>query len=164
LSDTHISPFGAPETEQAEPLDPLTRALSAKLASASRDDTPLVAARALEDLAAAMSMRAHAMREAPEAVIAELQHVADLLAATLERWHREQGPAAVAVRMRPEPELLLDVERAHVAAILERCSWRINGKGNAAERLGLHPNTLRFRLKKLGLSRPESLAALERSV
>ena len=51
-------------------------------------------------------------------------------------------------------ELLQDVERAHIAAMLDRCSWRINGKGNAAERLGMHPNTLRFRLKKLGLARP----------
>jgi len=61
-----------------------------------------------------------------------------------------------AVEMRAGAELLHDVERAHIATVLERCGWRINGKGNAAERLGMHPNTLRFRLKKLGLSRPES--------
>ena len=65
------------------------------------------------------------------------------------------GTAAMTVEMRGGAELLLDVERAHIAAMLERCGWRINGKGNAAERLGMHPNTLRFRLKKLGLSRPE---------
>jgi Bacterial regulatory protein, Fis family len=34
---------------------------------------------------------------------------------------------------------------------LQACGWRINGTGNAAERLGLHPNTLRFRMKKLGI-------------
>ena len=34
-------------------------------------------------------------------------------------------------------------------------SWRINGSGNAAERLGVHPNTLRFRMKKLGVVCPE---------
>jgi formate hydrogenlyase transcriptional activator len=66
------------------------------------------------------------------------------------------GTSAPSVEMRAGTELLNDVERAHIAAMLERCGWRINGKGNAAERLGLHPNTLRFRLKKLGLSRPES--------
>ena len=65
------------------------------------------------------------------------------------------GTTAAAVEMRAGAELLHDVERAHIAAMLERCGWRINGKGNAAERLGMHPNTLRFRLKKLGLSRPE---------
>jgi formate hydrogenlyase transcriptional activator len=65
------------------------------------------------------------------------------------------GTAASSVEMRTGAELLHDVERAHIGALLERCGWRINGKGNAAERLGMHPNTLRFRLKKLGLSRPE---------
>jgi transcriptional regulator with GAF, ATPase, and Fis domain len=66
------------------------------------------------------------------------------------------GTDRSAVERRPGAELLHDVERAHIAAMLERCGWRINGKGNAAERLGMHPNTLRFRLKKLGLSRPEN--------
>jgi transcriptional regulator with GAF, ATPase, and Fis domain len=46
------------------------------------------------------------------------------------------------------------VERLHIEEVLRRCRWRINGRGNAAEILGLHPNTLRFRLKKLGLERP----------
>ena len=38
--------------------------------------------------------------------------------------------------------------------VLQRCGWRINGPGNAAERLGVHPNTLRFRMKKLGVLGP----------
>jgi DNA-binding NtrC family response regulator len=49
---------------------------------------------------------------------------------------------------------LADVERAHIEAVLEQCRWRINGAGQAAETLGLHPNTLRFRMKKLGIVRP----------
>jgi transcriptional regulator with GAF, ATPase, and Fis domain len=49
---------------------------------------------------------------------------------------------------------LASVERDHIQSILEACGWRINGHGNAAERLGLHPNTLRFRMKKLGIMRP----------
>jgi formate hydrogenlyase transcriptional activator len=47
-----------------------------------------------------------------------------------------------------------DVQRAHIEAVLEKCDWRINGVGNAAERLGLHPNTLRFRMKKLAVTCP----------
>ena len=47
------------------------------------------------------------------------------------------------------------VQRAHIESVLERCGWRINGKGNSAERLGIHPNTLRFRMKKLGVVCPE---------
>jgi DNA-binding NtrC family response regulator len=46
------------------------------------------------------------------------------------------------------------VQRLHIEAVLERCRWRINGAGNAAERLGIHPNTLRFRMKKLGVVCP----------
>ena len=46
------------------------------------------------------------------------------------------------------------VAAAHIRAVLERCDWRINGIGNAAEVLGLHPNTLRSRMKKLGITRP----------
>lgn len=49
---------------------------------------------------------------------------------------------------------MADVERAHIASVLEQAGWRINGSGNAAEVLGLHPNTLRFRMKKLGIRRP----------
>ncbi|UCG88316.1 MAG: sigma 54-interacting transcriptional regulator, partial [Gemmatimonadota bacterium] len=33
---------------------------------------------------------------------------------------------------------LEDVERAHIVSVLEACGWRIKGKSNAAERLGLH--------------------------
>ena len=49
---------------------------------------------------------------------------------------------------------LQDVERRHIEHALRRCGWRINGSGNAAEVLGLHPNTLRVRMKKLGIQRP----------
>jgi len=52
-------------------------------------------------------------------------------------------------------DTLTSVERAHIESVLRDCGWRINGFGNAAERLGLHPNTLRFRMKKLGIVRHE---------
>jgi transcriptional regulator with GAF, ATPase, and Fis domain len=54
-----------------------------------------------------------------------------------------------------------DMLRAYIESTLEQCGWRINGVGNAAERLGVHPNTLRFRMKKLGIkaSRQRRLAA-----
>jgi formate hydrogenlyase transcriptional activator len=51
-----------------------------------------------------------------------------------------------------------DIQRMHIEAILQRCNWRINGTGNAAERLGIHPNTLRFRMKKLGVVGPAERA------
>jgi formate hydrogenlyase transcriptional activator len=49
---------------------------------------------------------------------------------------------------------LASVERAHIEAVLEECDWLINGPGHVAEKLGLHPNTVRFRMKKLGMKRP----------
>jgi formate hydrogenlyase transcriptional activator len=51
---------------------------------------------------------------------------------------------------------LAAAERAHIEAVLDECGWRINGSGHAAEQLGLNPNTLRFRMKKLGITRPAS--------
>jgi transcriptional regulator with GAF, ATPase, and Fis domain len=52
------------------------------------------------------------------------------------------------------PTTLESMERAHILRVLEDAQWKINGRGNAAERLGLKPSTLRFRMKKLGIVRP----------
>ncbi|MFI5121183.1 MAG: sigma 54-interacting transcriptional regulator [Thermoanaerobaculia bacterium] len=49
---------------------------------------------------------------------------------------------------------LEDVERAHILRVLGECGWRIAGRGNAAERLGMNRSTLRSRMEKLGIDRP----------
>ena len=67
------------------------------------------------------------------------------------------APLTLTKRIAPAegtPDHLDAVQRAHIETVLQRCGWRINGAGNAAECLGLHPNTLRFRMRKLGLVRP----------
>ncbi len=46
------------------------------------------------------------------------------------------------------------LERNHILGVLERADWRIYGDGGAAELLGMNPETLRSRLRKLGLRRP----------
>jgi formate hydrogenlyase transcriptional activator len=46
------------------------------------------------------------------------------------------------------------VERTHILSALQQTNWVIDGPRGAAQILGLHPNTLRSRLKKLGISRP----------
>jgi formate hydrogenlyase transcriptional activator len=51
-------------------------------------------------------------------------------------------------------QALEEVERAHICKVLEETSWIIEGPKGAARVLGLHPNTLRSRLKKLGIARP----------
>jgi DNA-binding PucR family transcriptional regulator len=37
---------------------------------------------------------------------------------------------------------------------LNSCNWVIEGERGAAKTLNMHPNTLRSRMKKMGLSRP----------
>jgi formate hydrogenlyase transcriptional activator len=46
------------------------------------------------------------------------------------------------------------VQRDHIVAALEQTKWLIEGPRGAAQILGLHPNTLRSRMKKLGIVRP----------
>ncbi|CAN5237877.1 hypothetical protein BH10PLA2_BH10PLA2_03190 [soil metagenome] len=48
---------------------------------------------------------------------------------------------------------LEEVERAHLATVLHQTNWVIEGERGAAKILGMHPNTLRSRLKKIGLAR-----------
>jgi PAS domain S-box-containing protein len=49
---------------------------------------------------------------------------------------------------------LQDMERQHILKALEVCANKISGKNGAAEMLGLHPNTLHFRMQKLGIKKP----------
>jgi PAS domain S-box-containing protein len=62
---------------------------------------------------------------------------------------------------RPEPPArppsIDDVERQHIAAVLQQTRWRIEGPSGAAQVLGLNPSTLRSRIKKLGIRRSEDV-------
>ncbi len=51
------------------------------------------------------------------------------------------------------PSSLEAVERSHILAVLKQTSGRIDGPDGAARVLELHPNTLRSRMKRLGISR-----------
>jgi len=53
----------------------------------------------------------------------------------------------------PSSAALIDVERDHILATLRRTDWVIDGPSGAARVLDMHPNTLRSRMKKLGISR-----------
>jgi transcriptional regulator with GAF, ATPase, and Fis domain len=66
------------------------------------------------------------------------------------------GPVAEVqdeARRRAPAESLQDVERSHILRVLVGCRWTIEGRGQAAERLGLNPSTLRNRMRKLGIRR-----------
>jgi len=51
---------------------------------------------------------------------------------------------------------LEEMERKQILKTLSETRWRINGKDGAAAILGLHPSTLRARMHKLGIRRPET--------
>jgi transcriptional regulator with GAF, ATPase, and Fis domain len=50
---------------------------------------------------------------------------------------------------------LEEMERNQILKTLSETRWRIEGKDGAAAILGLHPSTLRARMHKLGILRPE---------
>jgi hypothetical protein len=47
------------------------------------------------------------------------------------------------------------VERQYIVDVLQQCGWKVAGRGNAADRLGLNRSTLLSRMKKLGISRAD---------
>lgn len=61
------------------------------------------------------------------------------------------GNAAAAEPLRVST--LDEAEREHILRALEATGWRIEGPKGAASMLKLHPSTLRFRMKKLGLTK-----------
>jgi formate hydrogenlyase transcriptional activator len=64
------------------------------------------------------------------------------------------SPAAPATAEVPTGGSLVDVERRHIEAVLIDRNWMIEGERGAAKVLNLHPNTLRGRMRKLGIKRP----------
>ncbi len=63
--------------------------------------------------------------------------------------------AAAPADMSP-PRTIAEVERWYVEQVLTETRWVIEGERGAARRLGLHPNTLRSRLKRWGVMRPQN--------
>ena len=50
--------------------------------------------------------------------------------------------------------MLRDVEKRHIASVLEETGWRIEGPKGAAVILDINPSTLRTRMRKLGIKKP----------
>ena len=51
----------------------------------------------------------------------------------------------------PMPKTLEAAMRDHIQSVLHACNGKIDGTGGAAKALGIHPNTLRNRMIKLGM-------------
>ena len=90
--------------------------------------------------------------------VRELQNVIER-AVVMTRGRTLQLDEPFLAGRRPTPsagsDRLEEIERHHILRVLEACGWRIKGPGNAADRLGLHPSTLRHRMNKLGIRRAE---------
>lgn len=67
----------------------------------------------------------------------------------------ELEPAASAPVEMDDSITLAENERRHILRVLERAGWRVAGKQGAADILGVPPSTLAFRMKKLGINRPD---------
>ena len=66
------------------------------------------------------------------------------------------APPAAAPPASSGSSSLEEVERAHISATLNKTDWVIEGPRGAARILDMHPNTLRSRIKKLGLTRRQA--------
>jgi formate hydrogenlyase transcriptional activator len=66
---------------------------------------------------------------------------------------REVAAAAQPTGPSSSLKTLEEVERAHISAVLQQTRGVIEGTNGAAKTLGMHPNTLRHRMEKLGIKR-----------
>jgi formate hydrogenlyase transcriptional activator len=73
---------------------------------------------------------------------------------------RAAAPAAVDRFPSHSPATLEEIERRHILTTLEQSRWVIEGTKGAASLLNMHPNTLRSRMKKLGIRRPTRETAI----
>jgi formate hydrogenlyase transcriptional activator len=64
------------------------------------------------------------------------------------------NPRATPARPTPQ-DTLEDAERKHILAVLKETKWVLGGLNGAAVRLGMKRSTLQFRMRKLGIARPE---------
>jgi formate hydrogenlyase transcriptional activator len=52
-------------------------------------------------------------------------------------------------------DTLEEAERNHILTVLKETKWVLGGANGAAVRLGMKRSTLQFRMRKLGIARPE---------
>lgn len=63
--------------------------------------------------------------------------------------------AAAPDSVRAAPVTLKEAEREHIVRVLHDTNWVLGGPEGAAARLGMKRSTLHWKIKKLGLSRPD---------
>ena len=76
----------------------------------------------------------------------------------LDRSFAVDQPRPAAPARTPDRDTLDSVQRAHIVAVLKSTGGVVEGRKGAASILGMHPNTLRSRMKKLGITAPKSVS------
>ena len=74
---------------------------------------------------------------------------------------RDLDNCATPRRDNEKDQTLEEAQRAHILTILNATRWVLAGPRGAAARLGINRSTLQFRLKKLGIVRPDIYASLD---
>ena len=134
-----------------------------------KDDIPLLVQCALERFAKKLGKPLRCLSDESLARVThyswpgnvrELQNVLER-AAILARGPVVEIDEALDQRLSEHEQLspittLQEVERAHILRVLEETHGIIEGPKGAARILGLHPNTLRSRLQKIGIKHPRS--------
>jgi formate hydrogenlyase transcriptional activator len=80
----------------------------------------------------------------------------DLISVSTSEAHGDKAQGVETTQPTEPPaalQTLEDVERAHICAVLQQTRGVIEGANGAAKTLGMHPNTLRHRMDKLGIKR-----------
>jgi formate hydrogenlyase transcriptional activator len=86
------------------------------------------------------------------AVILSPGHLLQVPLADLKTRTPTRAPAAPSIAT---PVTLADAEREHIIAILRETDWMVGGARGAAARLGMKRSTLQWKMKKLGIEKPE---------
>jgi chemotaxis protein methyltransferase CheR len=63
-------------------------------------------------------------------------------------------PSEIAKQTEEFPPLA-EMERTYIIKVLDKTLWKVSGKNGAAEILKLNPETLRSKMRKLGIKRPD---------
>ena len=129
-----------------------------------REDIPLLASYFIGPMAAHLDRPISGLSKAAEAALVahewpgnvrELQRVIDSAVVVcqgsiieVEDLKLGQGPSAPPAG---GPLTLVEMERRHIQAVLEKTGGRVSGPQGAAKLLGLHESTLRARMRKLGI-------------
>ena len=77
----------------------------------------------------------------------------DLISVSTSETVREAAEMVQPDEPAPPLKTLDEVERDHISAVLLQSRGVIEGANGAAKTLGMHPNTLRHRMEKLGIKR-----------